>query len=888
MENRDRERDLDRELQAHLELEAEELRQAGVPPEAARFAARRAMGNATSIKEATREMWGWMSLERLRQDLRYAMRSLRQSPAFTAVAVLSLALGIGANTAVFSLLNAVLLRMLPVADPGRLVQFTYTYPTNQPVNWNPYFGYPQLDRFRGHATTLSGIFGGVGLGRLSVGFHGNTGIAVGDAFTDNFFSVLGLTPQHGRLFAAGDDREGSAVAVLSNGYWRARFAADPAIVGQPITIDGLPFTVIGIAPADFSGLFPGSTRDLWLPLHSLDLLKPNPKRWTEPFTSWVTIVGRLAPGVSIERAQSELDALHRGLLAEQIAAAEHPSQFERRAARESHLLLRPAGSGIISNLLLTYERPLKLLLVVAGIVLLVSCANVANLVLARASHRRREIALRMALGSGRARVVRQILTESLLLAAAAGAAGLAVAWWSGAALVHMISTGDSPIPLDIRPDWRVFAFSAGVSLASGILFGLAPALRGTAVDPAAALKEGAQSRGGPRRFDRALVALQVTLSLVLVTGAGLFARTLANLRGVDVGPARDHILMFSADAQLAGYSNERKIPLYRALLEKLSALPGVQSAAASIVRPVVDDNYYLTDNIHYLDGRQLPDAEAIHVAWNALSPGYFATAGIPIVLGRDFDPRDQGQFVIVSESLARKAFPGRNPIGHRLDAGEIIAVAKDSLYNGVSHPTGPVLYRSLFHATGALDPGRWVGVGSISFEIRFRSGSGQIEDVRRAVASVDRNLPIFRVKTLRAQTDDSLLRERLLATLSGFFGAMALLLACLGLYGIMAYAVARRTAEIGIRMALGAPGGRIVWLVVKGTLTLIVAGIVLGVPLSLWAARYVRSLLFGVAPADLAVLAFAAAALLAAGLIAAWLPTRRAAKVDPMSALRYE
>jgi predicted permease len=546
---------------------------------------------------------------------------------------------------------------------------------------------------------------------------------------------------------------------------------------------------------------------------------------------------------------------------------------------------------MFSGLRDTYSLPLELLMAIAAAVLLISCANVANLVLARASHRRREIALRMALGSGRARVIRQLLTENLLLAAAGGALALAIAWWGGVALVRMISTGDSLVPLDVRPDWPVFGFTAAISLASAMLFGLVPAIRGTGLDPYAALKEGTRGiTGSSRLLDRVLVVVQVTLSLVLITGAGLFTRTLENLRHVDVGYDRKNILMFSADAKLAGYSNERAGSLYRAILDKAAALPGVQSASVSIVRPV-DDQYYLVDMIGQVDGRQLPDAERIKVAWNAMSPGYFSTVGTSILLGRDFDLHDSGptsKVVIVNESLARRALPGHNPIGHRLEDAEIIGVVKDSLYGGAREQPRPVLYRPLFQSAGGTDPSHWVGVGSVSFELRYQSSVSLVEGLRRAVASVDRNVPIFRVKTLRAQTEDSFLRERLLATISTFFGGLALLLASLGLYGLMAYAVARRTTEIGIRMALGARSERIVCLVLRETLWLVLAGVASGVPLAIWLSRFTKSLLFGVAPADPLIIAGSVALLMSIAILAGFLPARRASRIDPMVALRYE
>jgi len=890
--SKNRDQDLDRELRAHLELEAEEQQDSGLTPEDARYAARRALGNTTYVKEEVREMWQWTSLERFWQDLRYAARMLGNTPAFTVVAVLSLALGIGANTVIFSMLNAVVLRLLPVANPQELVQLTYTTAATGAENWNSYFGYPHLDRFRARAEKLSGIFGGVTVGRVNVGVSGVAGLAQCDAYTGNLFSVLGIPPQHGRLLSEDDDRAGASVAVLSDSYWRRRFGADPSIVGQTIRVNQLPFTVIGITPPEFNGIYPAGARDLWIPLHALDLLKPDPNRWQAPFNSWLLIAGRLNPGVSLVQAEAELDVMHRALLADQLAASDlRGSQSMQRMVRESHLVLRPAGTGVFNALRQTYALPLQLLMGVAGVVLLISCANVANLLLARASHRRREIALRMALGSGRGRIMRQLLTENLLLAGAGGVLALAIAWWGTALLLRMISTGDTLMPLDVSPDWRVFAFTAAVSLASGILFGLVPAIRGTRVDPGAALKEGTRGTARSSRvLDRALVAAQVTLSLVLITAAGLFTRTLQNLRHVDAGYARENILMFSVDANLAGYPKDRSGALYRAILEKSGALSGIQSASVSIVRPV-DGQYYLVDRIGQVDGRKLPDAETIRVAWNALSPGYFATVRTPILMGRDFDLHDSSapsKVVIVNESLARKALPDQNPIGHRLDGAEIIGVVRDSLYGGARESARPVLYRPLFQNPPGVDPGQWLGVGSVSFELRYGSGASPVEEVRQAVAAVDRNVPIFRMKTLRAQTEDSLLRERLLSTISSFFGGLALLLACLGLYGLMAYGVARRTAEIGIRMALGARRKEITWLVLRETLELVLVGVTAGVPLAIWLSSYAKTLLFGVAAADPMILAAAGATLLGVAALAAYLPARRATRVDPMTALRYE
>ena len=882
--------DLEEEMRLHLELRAQQRTEA-VGMEEARYSSQRRFGNTLLLKEAAREVLGWTSLERLWQDLRYAVRMLRNSPGFTAVALLSLTLGIGANTAIFSLLNAVILRLLPVPDPQQLVQFTYTIPSSGSDNWNSWFGYPHLERFREQSRTLSGIFGGVSLNRVNVGSHGTAGLAQCDAYTGNFFSVLEVAPQQGRLFVAGDDRPGADVAVLSDGYWRTRFAGDPTIVGQTILIDQLPFTVIGITPPNVS-IYTTAARDLWVPLHAIDRFTADPSRWQAAFSSWLLIAGRLRPGVPVVAAAAELDVIHRRLLAEQLAASDrYGSQSLQRLVRESHLALRPAANGMLTGIRQMYALPLKLLMGVAAMVLLISCANVANLVLARASYRRREIAVRMALGSGRTRVIRQLLTENLLLAGVGGVLALVVARWGSAALVRMISTGDSLVPLDVRPDWNIFGFTAAVSVASGMLFGLVPAVRGTRLDPGSVLKEGARgSTRSSRLPDRVLVGIQITLSLVLITGAGLFTRTLENLRHVDVGYDRDNILMFSVDAKLGGYSGGRVDALYRAILDHTAAVPGVLSASMSIARPV-DDQYYLIDRIGQVDGRDLPEAETIKVAWNSMSPGYFSTVGTPILLGRDFDLHDgerAERVVIVNKSLARQALPGRNPIGHRLDGAEIIGMVKDSLYGGARDQPRPVLYRFLFQGEGGTDQSQWVGAGAVSVELRYGSGATLVDEVRQAVASVDRYLPIFRVKTLRAQAEDSFLRERLLATISSFFGGLALLLACLGLYGLMAYAVARRTAEIGIRMALGARSKEVVWLILRETLWLVLCGVALGVPLAIWFARYAKSLLFGIAPGDPLVIIAATILLMGSALLAAFLPARRASRIDPMVALRYE
>ena len=832
-------------------------------------------------------MWTWTLLERLWQDLRYAVRTLRHNPGFTAAAILSLALGIGANTAIFSLLRALVFRPLPVARPGELVQLTYTFPTTSPDNWNVFFDYPHLERFREQAHTVAGILATTGTGRMNLTFRGTSALAYGEVCTGGYFSVLGLAPQAGRLFASEDDRPGVALAVLSDSYWRNRFGADPSLIGGAITLNQIPFTVVGVAPRGFAGIRVGGDPDVWVPMRALDRLSPDPQRWTASFTSWLAIAARLRPGVTPAQAQAELDVLHRQLIAEQLPFSEmRGRESTQRFVRESRLVLRDAASGTYSGLREDYELPLKLLMGVAGMVLLVASANVASLLLARASNRRREIAVRLAIGAGRGRVVRQLLTESIVLAGAGGVLAMAMAWWGSTALVRMISTGPAPV-LDVRLDWSIFAFTAAVSLATGIVFGLAPALRGTRVDPGPALKDGArQANRSAAAIDRLLVVGQVALSVVLITGAGLFVRTLYGLRGVNLGYDPGKVLMFSVDAKLAGYPAERRSGVYREILDRLRTLDDVRDAAATIVRPV-DDQFDLIDLVNEIDGRQLPDRANIHVVWNSISPGYFSTMRTPILAGRDFDLRDTegaAPVVIVNQAFAAAAFPGINPLGHKVAFATIIGVAQDSRYKGALDQARPELFHPLFQHGRDMES-RWAFA---SFELRYRSGANLMDGVRREVAAVDRNLPVFRARTLEEQAAQSMLRERLLALLSSFFGGLALLLACLGLYGLMAFAVVRRTGEIGIRLALGARRDHILWLVLREILVLTGAGLAAGIPLALWSARYARSLLFGVGAADPLTVAGAAVLLIAIAAFAGYLPARRALGIDPMAALRSE
>jgi len=799
-------------------------------------------------------------MSNLFQDIRYSFRTLAQKPGFTAIAVLTLALGIGAATTMFSVVDTVLLRPLPFPSQNQLLHANGKFAKSDDAGVSP----PDFADYRANARTLQ-QFAAIGYltGVVNI-TGGDQPVQVQSQIVSwNFFQALGIPPLLGRDFIADDEKQFEpAVAILGNGIWKRDFGADPGIIGRKVTIDGQSITIVGVLSADVPSI---SHSEVWMPLPM-----ENPGMNVRQ-AHFLAVIARMKPGVDVNQARAELDTIAGNI------AAQHPDTNKTWSLR-----VMPLSAFIVGDT----RKALLLLLGAVILLLLIGCANVANLLLARATSRRKEIAIRSALGAGRWRIARQMLTESLILSIAGGAFGIFSAVWSVAGLAAL-APSTLPRINEIQVNWTVLAFAVGISLVTGILFGLAPALRGTHVDPGPAMKEGARNATqSSRLLDRLLVIAQVALSVVLMIGAGLFVRTLQHLWSVNMGYERDNVLMFSVDAKLAGYPPDRAATVYREILQRLQVLPDVRSASASIVRPV-DDQFYLIDRIEEVDGCQLADRDAINVAWNAMSPGYFSTVATPILLGRDFDPRDKEiapPVVIVNESLARRAFPGQNPIGHRLGPATVVGVVKDALYGGAREQPRPVLYHPLFQH-GRDQEYRW---GFVSFELRYRSAANLLDQARREIASVDRNLPVFLAKTLRQQSAQSLLRERLLATVSSFFGGLALLLACLGLYGLMAYAVARRAGEIGIRMALGARRDHILWLVLRETLWLTLAGIAAGLPLALWAARYTKSLLFGIESADPLTIASTITLLIGVAAFAGYVPARRALRVDPMASLRCE
>jgi predicted permease len=878
---RDRvERDLDDEVRGAFESIVEELMAAGMSSADARRAAALQFGRVDSVKSQVRDARAGAFWDPLRLDVRFGFRLLVRSPVFTTFAVASLALGIGATGAIFTLFDGLVLRKLAVPEPERLVVASFGGAGgsfNSGGDFNYSLPYPQFEQINQRNTTLAGLFATNPFGRVTVAARGEPAIAEGLYVTGDYYRVLGLAPSVGRLIQPADDRPGEAVAVLSHAYWQRRFGGRAEVVGTAVTLNNVPFTIVGVEPAGFYGTEVGRPYDISVPMRARDALNDGDPLWNEAFATWIYVMGRLAPSVTLQGAEAEIKTIFAQV---SMDGARTPTQV--RLARENQLRLEPAATGAESGLRRTHERWLRLLLMVLGAVLLLASLNLATLLLSRSDARQREISTRLALGAGRARIIRQLLTESMVLATLGGVFGLALASWASRLLLRMATPGSDRPPLELTPNLRLVLFTIAVSAAMCLLYGLIPALRGTL---SRRLVIGQQVGSGSRRrvIDHVLVAAQVALSLVLLAGAGLFLRTLGQLWAQDPGYDRRNLLMFSVDARLAGHDGPN-VPLsYRRLLEELRTVRGARLVTASAVRPV-SDTYYLVSSVRQIGDRSLPDEQRIRVAFNHIAPGYFAALGIPFVAGRDFEERDSPdavKVVIVSERMARH-FTG-NAIGQHLGDHEVVGVVKDIRYANIKDAPREVLYFPLFQA----QPRELFY--SPSFEIRYAGGIPDIlSSVRAAVSRVDPGLQIFRVRTLEEQTQDSLSRERVLALLTSYIGGFAVLLACIGLYGLTSYAVTLRTAEIGLRMALGADSAAVRWMIVREATLTVVAGTVAGFMGTLGAVRLVRNQLFGIQPHDTIALASATALLLAMALVAAYLPARRASRIDPLNALRHE
>jgi predicted permease len=893
------EQELSDEIRFHLEQLIEEEVARGTTPREARYAALRELGGVEQIKEECRDMRRVNWLENILQDLRYGLRQLRRSPGLTAVAVVTLAMGIGANTANFSLIDAVMLKMLPVKNPQQLVLLNWRQ--TKPVQGGPgYSGdrthslsYLGFKRLRKQNDIFSSVMGFVPLGdgpeSVTVTIDGQPSGAGAEMVSGNYFTGLGVSPFLGRVLTDADEDHGARVTVLGYGYWTREFGRDPAAIGKTIALGGEPFSIVGVAPPEFFGVEPGRVPDFWIPLIDLPSIGPWGSDSHSAFTAkgwwWLMVVGRLKPIVSQLQARAALDVWLRQTLTDEVDVA--PADAPAFSAG-----LDPGSRGL-DYLRGKFSEPLLVLMGVVGLVLLIACANIAALLLARAEGRRREIAMRLTLGASRARLIRQLLTESLLLAAAGGVCGMAVEVWGARVLLRLVSSGPS-LPVEIHANLTVLGFAAAVSLLTGLLFGLAPALGATRLSLSPALKENARGalagRGGARwRLGKSLVIAQAALSLLLVTGAGLFVRTLMNLEHQNLGFNPHGLLLFRVNAKQSGYEGPRELKLYDEILRRVRALPGVEGASLSFHALL---SGWCETRLIAVEGGQSKPGQNPQPLFNRVGPNFFKTMRIRLLLGRDIgeqDTADSPPVVVVNESLARNLFGSLNPLGRRFTFGqsfdpkeavEIVGVVQDAKYTNMRGEPPLTAYAPVSQRGG---------FGSTHFEVRTAGDPPLlVPSVRRAVAEVDRGLALSDVKTQDQQIDEALVQEKLIARLASFFGTLALALAAIGLYGTMAYTVGRRTNEIGVRVALGASRKQILKMVLREAFALVLIGMLLGLPMALAAGRLVASQLYGLKTSDPLTLFTAIGLLVTVASLAAYLPARRASKVDPMVALRYE
>jgi predicted permease len=831
----------------------------------------------------------------LLQDIRFGARMLSKSPGFTAVAVLTLALGIGANTAIFSLLNAVMLRKLPVENPDQLVLLGGGRSAGSTEDFADaeLYSYPFYRDFRRSNEVFSDVCAALSLvfGKMHGAVAGSATLEPMDVqlVSGTYFSMLGVRPVLGREFSEAEDEPTGAhpVAVASYSWWKRRFARDPSIVGKTVTLGATVYTIVGVAPPEFSGTTVGQSPDLWIPLSMEKQVSPGWNGLDDKSFQSLYILGRLKPGVSVARAQASVNVLARQIWTAHAGAT--LTKQQRDDLEHTQITLTPAARGL-PRLRFEFSLPLQILMAVVGLVLLIACANIANLLLARATNRRKEISVRMAMGAGQARLIRQMLTESLLLASCGGALGLLFAAWSSDALLVMVSGGAERLPISVAPDARVFAFTLLVSLATTFLFGMAPALSITRIDLTAALKgtRGAASAATHSPLAKALIVSQVALSLVLLVGAGLFLRSLINLANVDTGFNQENVLLFAIDPTAASYKEDsRLVDLYQQIEQRVSAEPGVRAASISFF---TFNQGEWTDPVSILGKPPTPEND-MAATFNVVGPAYFSTMGVPLLAGRGFGPQDAQEspkVAIINQTMAQWYFPGGSPIGRRFGLGpdpkhsndiEVVGVVKDAKHISLRERPFPEVYFPYTQRVQYF----W------DFEVRY-SGDPKtiIAEVRHAVGKVNRKLPISYQNTLAQQVDQSIASQTLIARLSAFFSLLAVFLACIGIYGLMAYAVARRTSEIGVRMALGAARAKVLRMVMRESLSLVGLGIVIGLLVALASEKLVSKMLFGLVSADPLSLAGAAILLVAFAVLAGYLPARKASRVDPMVALRYE
>jgi predicted permease len=829
-------------------------------------------------------------------DLRFALRNLRRSPLFTLVAVASLALGIGANTAIFTLIDQLMLRLLPVAQPEQLVMIWSTGPHMGSNRGGRAASYPMYQDFQRKAPAFSSVFCRYGT-PVSLSFSGRTERVDSELVSGNYFLALGVRPAIGRVFSPEeDDRvyKGHPAVVLSHEYWTSRFAADPKVVGQKILVDNYPMTIVGVSAAGFTGLDPARSPQVRIPVQMKPLMTPGWDAIGDRRSQWIQMFARMKPGYTVESAKASLQPLFTQILREELAMPEmkDTSQYYRERFLARKIQMEAAANGY-SRMRRDFSTALIVLMCMVGLVLLIACFNVANLLIARAVARQKEIAVRLAVGASRWQLLRQLLIESLVMSVAGGAAGLFLAVAMIRGLLHFLPGEGAPLMLRAEPDLRILAFNGVLALGTGILFGLAPALQSIKVELWNTLKDvvGTVSGAGAGvRLRKSLVVAQVAFSFLLLAGSGLFVRTLANLKQTNAGfQDLDNLVTFQIEPALNGYTVPRLKTFYRQVLEGIRATPGVKSAGFAMV-PVLSGSEW--DSSMSVEGHTAKDGEDIQAFMNFVSTDYWKTMGVRLAEGRDFNDHDAGTKVttaIVNRKFATHFFGGKSPIGRRIGFGggpktkldiEIVGVTEDSLYEGPREG----VHRQVFVPFAQSD-----FPGGVAFYVRTSLDSrSMFAALRRKVQELDADMPVYDMKTLERQLDETLSTERMIAALSAAFGILATLLAAIGLYGVMAFVVARRTREIGLRMALGAPQGMVMWMVMRETIVLVAAGLGMGVPAALLLSRYVSTQLFGVKPTDLgaAAAALGILALVAAG--AGFVPARRASGIDPIQALRYE
>ena len=864
--------DFNEEVRAHLQLDADELKGDGLTQAEAHSAARRAFGNVTAAEERFYEKGRLVWFDDLLHDVRYGLRTMRKSPGFTLTAVVTLALGMGANTAIFGLIDAVLLRTLPVKDPASL--YFLNNAGARDVGGSP--PYPCFERFRSLTKSFTGI-AAYATNDFGIRIGSQMEQVNGAVVSGNYYDLLGVAPVGGRMMVASDDSLDPPVAVISYAFWQRRFGGKPDAIGKTFSLDEHRFTIIGITPKEFRGLTPGRVDDVTMPI---TLAGPRVLRSTGSW--WFRSVGRLRSGVTAEQGRAEIDPIFQAFMNEFPAPAESRRDYLRQ------MVLTPASRGL-GELRKRFSQPLWAMMAVVGLVLLIGCANITNLLLARAAKREREFAVRVAIGAGRNRLFRQVLVETGLLFAAGAVGGIAVAWWAARTIVAFFANGLQPILIEVHWDWHVVGFTSALSLLATLIFGTAPVLRAMRADPHSAMKDGgrtSQSRGGIE-MGQFLVAFQVALSMILVAGAALFLRTLGNLYTAGAGFHADQVALIMVHLPDPTYHEQTaRIALWDRLLADVRGVPGVRSASLSRMTPLDGSDRGVGFETSGFQPRSEQDKG---IALNTVSDSYFHTFGTAIVQGRDFTENDRlgaQNVALINESASRHFFAGRDPVGTvvKLMGGpqyQIVGVVQDAKQADLRKEAVPFAYIPMRQP---IDQGAFM-----TLSIRT-SGDPErmIGTVERRVLGLGPEIRIIRTGTLARQIDESLLEERLISTLATAFGALALLLSAVGLYGVLAYSVGRRTPEIGIRMTLGALPGQVAWSILRQTLGVVAIGLTAGLAASIFLGHVAEKLLYGVTPTDAVAQLGSAALLTAVACVASYLPARRAGRIDPVAALRSE